>query len=130
MKSKILKDISKKRVIIFTSKKNKKSENLVKLGCEIVFCKLNKKNKLNLKNVFQKIYSLNISDILVEAGGLFFTELLKNKLVDEVHLFKSKIIIGEYGKPAIWGKKFKDLKLDLCDTKKFKNDKYFKYRIT
>ena len=30
MKSKILKDISKKRIIIFTSKKNKKSENLIK----------------------------------------------------------------------------------------------------
>ena len=49
MKSKILKDISKKRIIIFTSKKNKKSENLIKLGCEIIFCKLNKNNKLNLK---------------------------------------------------------------------------------
>ena len=36
--------------------------------------------------------------------------LLKNKLVDEIHLFKSKIIIGENGKPAIIGKKFKNLK--------------------
>ena len=52
MKSKILKDISKKRIIIFTSK-NKKSENLIKLGCEIIFCKLNK-TKLNLKNIFIK----------------------------------------------------------------------------
>ena len=35
IKSKILKDISKKRIIIFTSKKNKKSENLIKLGYKI-----------------------------------------------------------------------------------------------
>ena len=26
---------------------------------------------------------------LVEAGGIFFTNLLKEKLVDELHLFKS-----------------------------------------
>ena len=40
MNTNILKDISKKRIIIFTSKKNKKSQNLSKLGCEIIFCKL------------------------------------------------------------------------------------------
>ena len=93
MKSKLLKDISKKRIIIFTSKKNKKSENLIKLGCEIIFCKLNKNKKLNLKNIFSKIYSLKISDLLVEAGGICFAELLNYNLVDEIHLFKSKIII-------------------------------------
>ncbi len=125
----ILKDISKKRVIIFTSVKNKKSKNLAKLGCEIIYCKLNKLNKLNLKNVFKKIYSLKISDIMVEAGGIFFTELLNNKLVDEIHIFQSKIIIGQSGKPAICGKKLKDLKLKLLKKRSFKDDKYFKYNI-
>ncbi len=127
--SKILKDISKKRIIIFTSKKNKKSENLIKLGCEIIFQNLNKYNKINLKNVFNKIYSLNIADILVEAGGILFTDLIKNKLVDEIHLFKSNIIIGENGKPAILGKKFKNLNLSINETKKFKKDKYYNYRV-
>ena len=58
---------------------------------------------------------LKISDVLVEAGGLFFTDLLKNKLVDEIHIFKSKIIIGKNGKPAIWGLRLKDLNLSLND---------------
>ena len=129
LNSNILKNISKKRVIIFTSKKNKKSEILTKLGCEIVFCKLNKINKLNLKSIFKKIYTLKISDILVEAGGIFFTDLLKNNLVDELHLFKSKIIIGQNGKPAIWGKSFKDLKLSLQQTKRFKSDTYYNYNV-
>ena len=127
--SKIIKDISKKRVIIFTSKKNKKSENLIKYGCEIIFCKLNRYNKLNLKSIFAKIYRLNIADILVEAGGVLFTDLLKNKLVDEVHLFKSKIIIGENGKPAIIGKKFKNLNLSLNEKLNFKNDEYYNYEV-
>ncbi len=125
----ILKDISKKRVIIFTSKRNVKSEILTKLGCEIVFCKLNKNRKLNLKSVFKKIYSLKISDILVEAGGIFFADLLKNKLVDELHIFKSKIIIGQNGKPAIWGKKINKLNLSLQEMRNFKNDTYYKYNI-
>ena len=102
--SKILRDISKKRIIIFTSIRNKKSLNLTKLGCEIIYCKLTKNNKFNFKNIFSKIYKLKIADILVEAGGVFFTDLLKNKLVDEIHLFKSKKIIGDNGKPAILGK--------------------------
>ena len=129
IKSKILKNISEKRIIIFTSKKNKKSQILTKQGCEIIFCQLNKYNKLNLKKIFNKIYLLKISDILVEAGGIFFTELIKNKLVDEIHIFKSKIVIGENGKPAILGKKLNDLNLILNERKKFKEDKYFNYKV-
>ena len=127
--SNILKNISKKRVIIFTSKKNKKSENLSNLGCEIIYSKSNNENKMNLKRIFKKIYSLKISDVLVEAGGIFFTNLLKNRLVDEIHIFQSKIIIGQNGKPAILGKKMDDLKIYLKETKKFKSDTYFKYNL-
>ncbi len=129
MNTNILKDISKKRIIIFTSKKNKKSQNLTKLGCEIIYLKLNKHKKLNLKKVFSIIYTLKISDILVEAGGIFFTELIKNKLVDEIHLFKSKIIIGQNGKSAIIGKKLKNLNLSLNEVKNFKDDRYYNYQV-
>ncbi len=127
--SNILQNISKKRIIIFTSKKNKKTENLTKLGCEIIYCKLNKDNKLNLKRIFNKIYSLKISDILVEAGGILFTDLLKNNLVDEIHLFESKKIIGQNGKPAILGNKINKLNLSLQETRKFRSDNYFKYNV-
>ena len=127
--SNILKDISYKRVIIFTAKKNKKSEFLAKVGCEIIQCKLNRTNKFNLKKIFYIIYSLKISDILVEAGGIFFTELIKNNLVDELHLFKSKKLIGENGKPAIWGKEIKDLHIMINEKKIFKDDIYYYYSL-
>ncbi len=123
----ILKDISKKRIIIFTSKKNNKAKDLTKLGCEIIYFKISKSNKFNLKNIFKKIYLLKISDILVEAGGILFTDLINNKLIDEIHIFKSKKVIGKKGKPAIWGKKINDLKLSLKETKNFKSDTYFRY---
>ena len=77
----------------------------------------------------RQIYSLKISDLLVEAGGIFFTELLNNNLVDEIHLFKSKIIIGKNGKPAIVGKKLSQLNLSLNERKKFNDDIYTNYQV-
>ncbi len=62
-------------------------------------------------------------------GGIFFTELLNKNLVDEIHLFKSKIIIGKHGKPAIVGKKLSQLNLSLNERKKFKDDIYTNYQV-
>ena len=45
------------------------------------------------------------------------------------NLFKSTITIGEKGKPAILGKKFKNLKLSIVERKKFKNHKYYNYKV-
>ena len=67
--------------------------------------------------------------LLIEAGGIFFTELLNKNLVDEIHLFKSKIIIGKHGKPAIVGKKLSQLNLSLNERKKFKDDIYTNYQV-
>jgi len=127
--SKILKYISKRKVIIFTSQNNKKSESLKRLGCEIIIMKKNKYFQLNLKNIFNKIYHLGIRDILVEAGGILFTQLLKKKLVDELHIFKAPIKIGQKGIPLIIGKLIKDIKLKNIYKKKFGKDVYSNYVI-
>jgi len=55
--------------------------------------------------------------------------LLNNNLVDEIHLFKSKIIIGKNGKPAIVGKQLSQLNLFLNERKKFKDDIYTNYQL-
>tara|TARA_Y100000590_G_scaffold145332_1_gene167106 strand:- start:84 stop:1172 length:1089 start_codon:yes stop_codon:yes gene_type:complete len=130
LKSKLFNDISKKRIIIFTSKKNStKIKFLKKIGCEVFLLKKQKNNMLNLKTIFNKLYKLKINDILVEAGGIFFTNLLKLKLVDEIHLFKSSINIGNNGKPLIIGKKIEDLKYKEVSKKKFGNDIYHYFKI-
>ena len=125
--SKILKDRSKKRIIILTSKKNNKSERLKQLGCEVEFFKKNKNNLLNLNKIFKHIYKLKISDILVEAGGIFFSNLLKYKLVDEIHLFKSNFNIGKDGKPMLIKKDLNKENIELIKKKKFDNNYYFKF---
>ena len=121
---KLLKDISKKRIIIFTTSKGKKYEYLKRIGCEIILMRKNKQNKMNLKTIFDKIYALKINDVFVEAGGIFFTELHKNNLVDELHLFKSKKIIGKNGKPFMIKNKISDLNVKEVSRAKFRNDIY------
>ena len=129
LQSYLLKNISKKRIIIFTSKNNKKLTILKKLGCEVYLMKKDNFNKLNLKRIMKKILSININNILVEAGGVFFTELLKNNLVDELHLFKAPFNIGKYGKSMIIGKNFNDLDLKEITKKKFGKDIYQQFLI-
>ena len=125
---KLLKNLHERRVIIFTSKKNPKSQKLKQLGCEIIEMK-SENNKLNLKKIFTHLYKLKISDLLVEAGGILFADLIKNKLVDEIHLFRDPIIVGEKGIPVIEGNSLKNIKKKLIETLKFEDNLYSKYKV-
>tara|TARA_Y100000590_G_scaffold323_1_gene469 strand:+ start:4046 stop:5131 length:1086 start_codon:yes stop_codon:yes gene_type:complete len=129
LKSKILKDIHEKRIIIFTSNKNKKFDKLKSIGCEIIFLKKNKKRKLSLKNIFNRIYKLKIYDLLVEAGGIFFTNLLKNNLVNEIHIFKANFSIGQKGKPLLLDRKLNQVNKRIIKKRKFNDNYYYKYVI-
>ena len=126
--AKVLKNLHERRVIIFTSKKNPKSQKLKQLGCEIVEMK-SEHNKLNLKKICSHLYKLKISDLLVEAGGILFADLIKNKLIDEIHLFKAPIIIGEKGIPLIEGSSLKNINKKLIETIKFEDNLYSKYEV-
>lgn len=126
--AKVLKNLHERRVIIFTSKKNPKSQKLKQLGCEIVEMK-SEYNKLNLKKIYSHLYKLKISDLLVEAGGILFADLIKNKLIDEIHLFKAPIIIGEKGIPVIEGSSLKKINKKLIETIKFEDNLYSKYEV-
>ena len=127
--TKILKDISKKRIIIFTTLNTEKSRILKRLGCEVILMKKLKNNQMNLKLILKKIFDLKIYDIFVEAGGVLFSNLLQAGLVDELHLFKSSNTIGKNGIPAILNTNIKDLKLKEITKRKFSNDIYKKFII-
>ena len=126
--AKVLKNLHERRLIIFTSKNNPKSQKLKQLGCEIVEMK-GENNNLNLKKIFSHLYKLKISDLLVEAGGILFADLIKNKLIDEIHLFKAPIIIGEKGIPVIEGSSLKNINKKLIETIKFEDNLYSKYEV-
>ena len=128
LNAKLLKNLHERRVIIFTFKKNPKSQKLKQLGCEIIEMK-SENNKLNLKKIFTHLYKLKISDLIVEAGGILFADLIKNKLVDEIHLFRAPIIIGKKGIPVIEGNSLKNIKKKLIETLKFEDNLYSKYKV-
>ena len=126
----IFKNIHEKRIIIFTSSNNNKMQKLKQMGCEMIVVKKNSSGKLNIKNIFRKIYKLKILDILVEAGGIFFTDLIKNNLVNEVHIFQSNKLIGSTGKPLLINKKFDQINKRIVQKRKFNSDYYYKYVIS
>ena len=86
--------------------------------------KKQKNNFYKLQTVLEKIYKLKINDILVEAGGIFFTNLLNSKLVDELHLFNSDFNIGSGGKHFIINNQLENYNFNEVMRKKFKNDIY------
>ena len=86
--------------------------------------KLKSCGEFNLSLIMKKIFSLNINNILVESGGIFFTKLLSRNLVDEIHLFKAPFNIGSLGKPMIINKKIEDLPLKELSKKNFGKDVY------
>ena len=126
--SNVLKNLHEKRLIIFTSKSNIKSNKLKQLGCEIIQFKTQNK-ELDLKKIFSTLFKLKISDLLVEAGGIFFSNLIKDKLVDEIHLFKTSILIGQKGIPVIKGSELKDVRKNLLETIQFDDNLYLKYEV-
>tara|TARA_X000001036_G_scaffold435119_1_gene475744 strand:- start:603 stop:1712 length:1110 start_codon:yes stop_codon:yes gene_type:complete len=87
------------RIIIFHNIKNNPKINLLrKKKVLTIFLDLDKKGKFNLKKIFNKLYELNISRLLIEGGKKFTEELLKNSLIDEFYLFRSDKKILSNGK--------------------------------
>ena len=126
----LIKSLYKRRIIIFTSNSGKKFIKLKSLGCEIFLTKkLKSCGEFNLSLIMKKIFSLNINNILVESGGIFFTKLLSKNLVDEIHLFKAPFNIGRLGKPMIINKKIEDLPLKEISKKNFGKDVYHYFLI-
>jgi len=126
----LIKSLYKRRIIIFTSNSGKKFTKLKSLGCEIFLTKkLKSCGEFNLSLIMKKILSLNINNILVESGGIFFTKLLSRKLVDEIHVFRAPFDIGDSGKPMIMNKKIKDLLLVEISKNSFGKDVYHHFAI-
>lgn len=54
-----------------------------------------KEQKLVLKDILKKFYSLNISSVLVEGGANLYSQFAKTDLLDDIYLFIAPKIIGK-----------------------------------
>ena len=88
VKSKVFKDASKYRTIVFYNKNNKKKvKKLRALGVRIYKIAINKNGDIDLKKALIKARSLGFSRIFLESGIKLATSFLENKLVNDLKIF-------------------------------------------
>ena len=120
-KSPIITDNNKKDTIIFHSTKDKKKLRYFKLrGIRLSYTDLDSNNNIDLKKVFLKAYSFGIGSIIIEGGKALTKSILKDKLINEFYLFKSKKKLGKLGK-----NKFSDFNKVINFLKKKENIETF-----
>ena len=87
-----------RKTYLITNKSNL-SKVLVykKLGYKIILINsLENKNDFNI--LFKKIYKIGYSRMLIESGLTFLNNLLKNKVIHNLYIFKSDKNLGKNGK--------------------------------
>ena len=100
--SPIINDINKNNTIIFHSSKNKKKIKLLKSKkIKLIYTNLDIHNNINLNAVFSKAYNNGITSIIIEGGKTLTKNLLRDRLINEFYLFKSKNNLGKLGKNSI-----------------------------
>jgi len=98
----VIKDNKKNSTIIFHSTNNKRKIDYFKSrGIKLYFVELDKTDNINLDNLFSKAYKIGIGSIIIEGGRILTKTLLKDKLINEFYLFKSKKNLGKLGRNNI-----------------------------
>ena len=116
--SPLINDDSRNNTIIFHSSNDKNKINQLRSnGIKLYFINLDTNHQLNLKNVFKKAYNIGIGSILIEGGVTLTKSILKEKLINEFYLFKSKKNLKKFGKNNI-----SDLKVKISSF--FKKKEY------
>ncbi len=114
--------VKKRKTYIITHEKNFKKANIFKRkGYKIIFIS-SLKSKKDLKLLFNQIYNLGYSRVLVETGLIFLNTIIKYKLIHELYLFQSNDKLNQNGKNNLSSNflkkiKFKQIQVNL-DTDK------------
>ena len=95
------------KTIIITSKKcNKKYNDNV----EIIECKTDDENQIDLNYLLELLYNLEIKSLMVEGGSTIIWNFLNKRLVDDLYLYMAPIIIGGAKTPTMAdGRGIKDI---------------------
>ena len=124
----LLNNLLKKRktYLITLKKNNKKILFYKKLGFKFILIdSLYEKKDFNY--LYKKIYKMGYSRMFVETGLTFLNHLIKNKLIDDLYIFKSNFKLGKYGKNNDTSRHLKNilpklLTINLNGDKLFKKD--------
>ena len=114
--------INKRKTYIITDKTNLKKVIIFrKKGYKFIFIN-SLKDKKDFILLYKKIYKLGYSRVFLETGLTFLNTVIKNKLVNNLYLFKSNKNLKKNGKNNISPKflktiKFKPILINLNDDK-------------
>ena len=120
---------NKRRTYIFTtSNDNKKLSFFKKKKIKVI--KIDKlENNYDFKNLFKQIFKIGKGRVLVEAGLVFLKELFKFKIIDDLYLFKSNIILRNKGLNKTSINFLRKIKLIKNINVNLTDDKLYKIRI-
>lgn len=117
--------LNKRKTHLITLKKNyKKTFHYKKRGFKIILINsLSSKEDFNI--LFKKIYKFGYTRILVESGLTFLNSLIKNKIINDLYVFKASKNLGKNGKnndSALYVKKnsTREVSINLNGDKLFK----------
>ena len=103
--------INKRKTFIITNKSNIKKVGIYKKkGYKFIFLKA-LKDKKDFILLYKKIYKLGYSRVLLEAGLIFLNTVIKDKLINNLYLFKSNRNLKKSGKNNISSNFLKKIRL-------------------
>ena len=87
-----------RKTFLITYKSNaSKTAVYRRLGFKIIFIN-GLKDKKDFNLLYQKIYEIGYSRMLIETGLTFLNNLIKNKMINDLYIFKSNKKLGKKGK--------------------------------
>lgn len=90
--------LNKRKTFLITLKKNhKKITNYKKLGYKFILIN-SLENKDDFNELCKRIYKIGYTNILVESGLTFLNYLIKNKMMNDLYIFKTNYNLGKNGK--------------------------------
>jgi diaminohydroxyphosphoribosylaminopyrimidine deaminase/5-amino-6-(5-phosphoribosylamino)uracil reductase len=117
--------IKKRRTFLITDIKNKQKAQIYKRnGYKIIYIN-SLKSKKDFNLLYKKLYKIGYSRIFVETGLVFLNSLIKNKLINDLYIFKSNNILGKKGKNNTTSKYLKNISSKPISIN-LNNDKLYK----
>ena len=117
--------LKKRKTYLITYKANiKRAQTYKKKGYKIIFIK-SLVNKSDFNLLFKKIYKMVYSRILVESGLTFLNNLIKNRLINDLYIFKSNYNLKKRGGNNASFKYLKSISFKPISIN-LKNDKLYK----
>ncbi len=97
LETKIVRSAKEVKTIICKSEfycNEQKEKALMDAGVDIISLKEDKRGLLCITDLLDKLYEMNYSAVMIEAGSKVCTSFLEKKLVDKIHYFMAPKIIG------------------------------------